>query len=166
MDAFISNIKYFLSLLVFSDYVYFGLIISLIILLVILLYLIRSGEENLEWESSNPFRNSNNDQSDIIKIAKEIANSGEQLNIDLTSYEMKEEEDSIISYEELLKRSKSNSLNYEEDFSNEDVAIKKVDIISSVMPSEEETRFKPLTLSYEKEEALLAALKQLQKNLS
>jgi len=166
MDAFISNVKYFLSLLVFSDYIYFGLIISLIILLVILLYLIRSGEESLEWENSNPFKNTNNDQSDIIKIAKEIANSGEQLNIDLTSYEMKEEEDSIISYEELLKKNKSSSLNYEEDFSNEDIAIKKVDIISSVTPSEEQTRFKPLTLSYEKEEALLAALKQLQKNLS
>jgi hypothetical protein len=99
MDAFISNIKYFLSLLVFSDYIYFGLIISLIILLVILLYLIRSGEENLEWENNYSLKNPDNDQSDIIKIAKELANSGEQLNIDLTQYEMKEEEDSIISYE-------------------------------------------------------------------
>ncbi len=166
MDAFISNIKYFLSLLVFSDYIYFGLIISLIILLVILLYLIRSGEENLEWENNYSLKNPDNDQSDIIKIAKELANSGEQLNIDLTQYEMKEEEDSIISYEELLKRNKSNSLNYEDDYCNEDIAVKKLDIISSVTPSEEQTRFKPLTLSYEKEEALLAALKQLQKNLS
>lgn len=165
MDAFISNIKYFLSLLVFSDYIYFGLIISLMILLVVLLYLIRSGEENLEWENAN-VKPINEEQSDIMKIAKEIANSGEQLNIDLTAYEMKEEEDSVISYEELLKKNKNNSLNYDEDLSNEEVSIKRVDIINSVIPSDKESKFKPLTLSYEKEEALLAALKQLQKNLS
>ena len=165
MDAFISNIKYFLSLLVFSDYIYFGLIISLMILLVVLLYLIRSGEENLEWENTN-VKPINEEQSNIMKIAKEIANSGEQLNIDLTSYEMKEEEDSVISYEELLKKNKNNSLNYDEDLSNEEVSIKRVDIINSFAPSDKESKFKPLTLSYEKEEALLAALKQLQKNLS
>ncbi len=165
MDALISNIKYFGSLLVFSDYIYFGLIISLMILLVVLLYLIRSGEEHLEWENAN-IKNVDNDQSDIIKIAREIAASDEQLNIDLTAHEMKEEEDSIISYEELLKRNNNHSLNYEEDLSNSDISIKRVDIISSISPKEEETKFKPLTLSYEKEEALLAALKQLQKNLS
>ncbi len=164
MSSFISNIKYFLSLLVFSDYIYFGLIIALIILLAILLYLIRSSEEHLEWEK--PIKNVNNDQSDIIKIANEIALSGEQLNINLTPYEMKEEEDSIISYEELLERSKNHSLNYEEDLGTEDITIKKLDIVNSISPKETETRFKPLTLSYEKEEALLAALKQLQKNLS
>lgn len=164
MSAFISNIKYFLSLLVFSDYIYFGLIISLMILLVVLLYLIRSSEEHLEWDE--PVKNANNDQSDIIKIAREIANSGEQLNISLTPYEKREEEDSIISYEELLNHSKNNSLNYEEDLGNEDISIKRLDIINSVTPKEEEHKFKPLTLSYEKEEALLAALKQLQKNLS
>mgnify|MGYP001492510433 FL=1 len=150
----------------FSDYIYFGLIIALLILLVVLLYLIRSSDEHLEWEDNHIIENTKNDQSDIIKIAREIASSGEQLNIDLTPYEMKEEEDSIISYNELVKRNKNRSLNYEEENSDDDLQVKKVDIISAGIPTTEEIKFKPLTLSYEKEEALLEALKQLQKNLS
>lgn len=166
MDAFISNIKYFLSLLVFSDYIYFGLIISLIILLIVLLYLIRSSEEHLEWEDGILPKAVNEEQSDIMKIARELASSGEQLNINLTSYEMKAEEDSIISYEELLKRSKNRILSYDDEDTNEDVSIKKIDLIATDTLNEEEVKFKPLILSYEKEEALLMALKQLQKNLS
>ncbi len=167
MGNLVDNMKNLFSLFTLTDYVYFGLIVLLMVLLVILLYLIRSSDETLEWEEAEP--SISEEQDDILSIARAIEANDEQLNIDLTSYEKEEEESSIISYDELLNHSKEKTLNYEDELATEDLTVKKINLAHIDELSEvdvADTKTRPYIISYEKEEALLAALKQLQKNLS
>lgn len=162
MTNIISNLKQVLSLLTLTDYVFLGLIIFLIIMLVTILFVYRNSDETLAWANEKP----TNDAADIMEIAAALEKCNEQLNIDLTPYESREEEASIISYDELVNSYQNKSINYIDE-SNEDLVIKKIDLENTITaPKKEDSIIKPLTLSYEKEEALLNALKQLQENLS
>ena len=74
-------------------------------------------------------------------------------NIELTSYEKEQEQSAIISYQELLKN-KDNQ---------QTINIDKVSIDPEDMPL---PSFKVNLMNYEKEEAFLKALKQLQSDLA
>lgn len=159
-NFFKNSLMDILDVLTATDYVFFAVILFLIILLTILLFMFKNSDKNLEWENRNS-------DSDLLQIAREIEANDEQLNIDLTNYEKEEEEQAIISYNELIKKNKNKKIEYSDITSNPDISIKKVDVITTDVSFENTNDIdKMLVISYEKEEALLAALKQLQKNLS
>ncbi len=157
-----SDLNKIMDALMLSDYLFFGVILLLIILLVVLLFLFKNSDRNLEWELPHE-DNTSGEGANLLEIAREIEKNDEHINIDLSSYEKAEEEASIISYDELVEKSNKNRVKYMEEENKEDLIVRKVDIENTVRDVEVKP---PLIRSYEKEEALLAALKQLQKNLS
>lgn len=107
------------------------------------------------------------DMLDLERITKNIETDYKPLNIELTSYEQEQENNAIISYEELLSNKNNSHLNYDENYKgNEEISVKKVDLNegSTVMPLKS-SEFEVTLMSYEKEEAFLKALKQLQSDL-
>lgn len=164
MTEVLNNLKEVFNLLTITDFIFLSLIIILIIILSTVLFIYRNSDETLSWEEDKTL---DYESDDIKKIANALEKCNEQLSIDLTPYEMKEEEASIISYDELLKSCKTKKISYSDEIKlgNEDITIKKIDLTDALKTDENESYVKPITMSYEKEEALLQALKQLQQNL-
>ena len=112
----------------------------------------------------------NNDSFDIMKICEAIETDYKPSNIDLTSYEEEQEENAIISYDELIKNKNNMTINYDENYSYDhpDLNVKKINIEEFKMPKkkEKEIELKVKLMNYDKEEAFLKALKQLQQNLT
>lgn len=106
------------------------------------------------------------DRIDLEAITKNIEETYKPATIKLTSYEQEQEDNAIISYEELVD-SASRSINYESNYTTENgIDIKKVDLTNQESSiSETNTRIEVTLMSYEKEEAFLKALKQLQSTL-
>ena len=104
---------------------------------------------------------------DLQAITKALEEN-KTLNVDLTEYEKEQEERAIISYEELLAKTNNTKINYEEEEIINDIQIKKVDLANLVNEAEEvpEPKISVQVISYEREEAFLTALKQLQQNLN
>ncbi len=109
----------------------------------------------------------NRDMLDLEKISKNIESEYKPEPIELTSYEQEQEDNAIISYEELLNN-KDSGYSYDENYkSDEDVKVKKLDLDKITNQIEEpKEHIQVKMMSYDKEEAFLAALKQLQKELN
>lgn len=163
----------FLKTLSFVDVVFFFAVLALMLLVIILIYFIR--ENHIEEDNSITFTNdkSNDDKIDddeVISLKKitEALEQAEVPNINLNKYEEEQEEKAIISYEELLKRKNDFAINYsEEENLSDDLTVKKVDLdnlLSNDVIAKPE--LKVTVISYEKEEAFLEALKQLQQKLN
>ena len=110
----------------------------------------------------------NKDMLDLEKISKNIESEYKPEPIELTGYEQEQEDNAIISYEELVKN-KDLGYSYDESYkSNDDeISVKKLDldkITNQIDKPQEHIEVK--LMSYDKEEAFLAALKQLQKELN
>ena len=105
---------------------------------------------------------------DLEKITKNIERDYKPANINLTSYEQEQEDNAIISYQELLNSKDKNHVNYDGSFNNKtDIDIKKVDLSNNEKNGYDEHNQINITLmSYEKEEAFLKALKQLKIDLA
>lgn len=87
--------------------------------------------------------------------------------VDVTEYERDQEEKAIISYEELLEKHNKYALNYEEEKVLDDVVVKKVNLTDLVNKNSEEYLDEQVrVISYEKEEAFLSALKELNRLLN
>ncbi len=101
-----------------------------------------------------------NDLLDLQDITRELEKVPKEKTINMTDYETKQEEEAIISYDELISR-KSESLRYDENTNDylDDVIVKQVDLNST---SKRELIDDEIG-NYEHEEAFLEALKQLQK---
>ena len=99
---------------------------------------------------------------DLDRITANIERDYKPLNIELTSYEQEQEDNAVISYEEL--KNKSNNVTYEEK--QEEVGIKKIDFNKTIDLEHTQKIDVPLLSNYEKEEAFLRALRQLQKDLA
>ncbi len=106
---------------------------------------------------------------DLEAITKNIERDYKPLNVELTSYEKEQEKNAIISYEELVSNAKKNNVVYDDRYQNEDesIEIKKVDL--GTHPENNtpvsQTKINVDVLRYDKEEAFLKALKQLQDGL-
>jgi len=107
---------------------------------------------------------------DLEKITKNIERDYKPVNISLTSFEQEQEDNAIISYQELLKqKNTNNSISYDTSYINEDdLDIKKIDVDNEFLDEEKkvsnnQTGFS--LMNYEKEEEFLKALKQLQGTL-
>ena len=109
----------------------------------------------------------NNDMLDLEKISKNIETEYKPANIELTSYEQEQEDNAIISYDELINN-KDSGYSYDDSYeSGSSINVKKIDLdkITNQIETPQE-HIKVKLMSYEKEEAFLTALKQLQKELN
>ena len=181
----LNNIKEFLSSLTMIDVIFFFAVLLLMILIVTLLYFIKVNEEvrikdNIE-ENNNELLNNNVEKEeinyygdddeegellDLESITKALENK--ENNIDLTAFEEEQEKDAIISYDELINKTKSGSINYKSENTFDDLTVKEVDLnnlINESSKTEVEVN-KSQVISYAQEEAFLEALKKLQKQIN
>lgn len=150
------------SILDIDEILFIVVIIALIFFSLVILNCINKKESKMKNEDK-----AHRDMLDLERITKNIETDYKPLNIELTSYEQEQENNAIISYEELLSNKNNSHLNYDENYKgNEEISVKKVDLNegSTVMPLKS-SEFEVTLMSYEKEEAFLKALKQLQSDL-
>ncbi|MGN1323426.1 MAG: hypothetical protein ACI4VT_05475 [Bacilli bacterium] len=165
MKEMYENLVGFIYSLSMGDYFFFIGTFLLIVLFVYILYLIKcsDGEEELNAVSDKK------DDFDIEAVTKAIEKDYKPETIRLTSYEEEQENNAVISYEELLKNKDKISVSYDDEYEFEEptLSVKKFDLTNtSETPVIDESKLKVQLMSYEKEEEFLKALKDLQSNLS
>ena len=165
MKEMYENLVGFIYSLSMGDYFFFIGTFLLIVLFVYILYLIKcsDGEEALNAVSEKK------DDFDIEAVTKAIEKDYKPETIRLTSYEEEQENNAVISYEELLKNKDKISVSYDDEYEFEEptLSVKKFDLTNtSETPVIDESKLKVQLMSYEKEEEFLKALKDLQSNLS
>ena len=108
------------------------------------------------------------DMLDLEAITKNIETDYRPINIELTSYEQEQENNAIISYEELVSNKDKRIVNYDDNYeSDSEISVKKVDLSDKIGKNAiPETKIEVTLMSYEKEEAFLKALRQLQSDLA
>ena len=156
-----NDIGDFLETLSFIDVVFFFAVLILIILVVTLIYFIKINKDDEEDKKQD-------DETAEMKIVKEIRENmkNDDVVINFTDYEKKQEEKAIISYDELLNKSNKYGLNYEKEDVYDDLSVKKVDLDNLVNKNSEiKVNSDVRVISFAKEEAFLEALKRLQKEL-
>lgn len=172
------NLINYISSLSFTDILFFTVLMVLIILIIVLIHSFRNNPYldilrnqtlmNNEKENDNVEKEDNIDLVSLTKSLEEAANK--ERNIDLTPYEEEQEEKAIISYDELVKAKNDLMINYEDEKEDDGIVIKKVNLdnlTKIVEHDDEKIESTPrVTISYEKEEAFLEALKQLQQMLN
>ena len=108
------------------------------------------------------------DMIDLEAITRNLEENYQPPVIELTNYEREQEESAVISYDELLKRKTSNVVNYDDSFVNDTIVdVKKIDLRENNEQSSTmiNTKIEVRLFDYEKEEAFLKALRQLQSDL-
>ncbi len=176
--TFIKNFLASVSALTFVDFVFFTSMIVLIVLVVSLIYFIKINNDDEEivveptsvTQEEPIIETAYDDENDAIIDLASITKALEEREtspIEMTQYEIEQEERAIISYDELIARSKNLSLNYEEEQINEDLTIRKVDLDNLVSKIEDEKpALEVRVISYKKEEAFLEALKNLKEQIT
>ena len=163
MKQLFSDIIGFMKNLNPVDFLLYFSILILIILVVSLIYIIKtSDEEEKEVFSA--------EEIDLKEVVNEIEESVPP-NIPFTSYEKDQEEKAIISYEELLAKNKTGRINYnEEAVLEDDISVKKIDLDHIINAQkkipEEQSRENSELFKFAEEEAFLKALKTLNKLLN
>ena len=166
------------------DYIlYFGVIL-LMCLVVSLIYVLKNEKEDNKDVVSNT-----SDELDLKDIVKEIDEKPAPI-VDMTRYEEEQEQKAIISYDELVK-STQNTLSYQKEEMVDDVIpVKQIQVMPMELPkikdgdnildslniTQKEPKFEVDSnkvetqefklFSYEKEEAFLKALKELNEILN
>lgn len=165
MKEMYENLVGFIYSLSMGDYFFFIGTFLLIVLFVYILYLIKCSDgEEVENAVSDK-----KDDFDIEAVTKAIEKDYKPETIRLTSYEEEQENNAVISYEELLKNKDKISVSYDDEYEFEEptLSVKKFDLTNtSETPVIDESKLKVQLISYEKEEEFLKALKDLQSNLS
>lgn len=181
----LKTVSDFLSSLTIIDVIFFFSIILLMVLVVVLLYFIKVNEDVVEEDAEEkPYaieniKNEINDEKeesrfvdegelvDLTSISKALENL-DNTKIDLTAFEEEQEENAIISYDELINKSKTGSINYKSETMIDDLSVKEVDLDNLIneVSKEESKAVDTHVISYSQEEAFLEALKKLQKQLN
>lgn len=165
----------FLKTLSLVDVVFFFAVLALMLLVIVLIYFLRENtgevDNNITFKQNDKnmkIDTSNHDEITSLKAITEALENAEPSSIDLNKYEEEQEEKAIISYDELLKRKNDFAINYSEEESlDDDLTVKKVDLDHLVNKDViVKPEIKVSVISYQKEEAFLEALKQLQQNLN
>ena len=193
----LKNLSEFLSSLTLIDVIFFFSIILLMVLVVVLLYFIKVNEdvpEKEEVESENDMIQNTyidpqeNEELPTLENYKTISYSydddeeegfidlqsisdalnSEERNIELTRFEEEQEKDAIISYDELINKSKANSINYKNEVMLDDLSIKEVDLenFTDGIVDRSNMDNNVHVISYAQEEAFLDSLKKLEKQLN
>ena len=167
MKDFLENILGFLYALSMGDYFFLIATFLLILALIYIIYLIKR-DDFMNEKRFEDYRD--NDSMDILSICEKIESEYKPTTIELTKYEEEQENNAIISYDELIKTKNSNTINYVDDYKydSDELSVKKIKIDEYKISekSEKEIELKVKLMHYDKEEAFLKALKQLQQNLS
>ena len=188
---FIQDVYKFFQYLTIVDVIFFSAIITLLILLVVLAYFIMINKDPKTDEKNNIHNDNNdnhkelNDLVELIDVTPEVEENDEDVElldlksltkkleeeknnnrINFTEYEKDQEEKAIISYDELLKKQNRYAINYEKEIKMDDVTIKKVNLNDLVNKDEVDKIKEVHVISYEKEEAFLNALKELNQLLN
>ena len=161
MKDIIENIFGFLYTLSMGDYIFFiGTFIILLAFLYVLYLMNRDDDMGVLYNSD--------DITSIESIKEIIEREYKPGNIELTDYEKEQEENAIISYEELIKSKDKYAVYYDEEYKAEtdEISIRKISVDEGKVKSEETSGLQVKLMSYDKEEAFLTALKQLQQNLT
>ena len=174
------------------DYIFYIAVVTLIILIVSLIYVMKNENESSEevelkdvsdeMQEKMPL----NEELDLQNIVNTLDESPKPI-IDMTAYEEEQERKAIISYDELLQSANSKTISYDEEKLIDDVIpVKKIQTAPIELPKiKSETIIQNLDLkpkepkieidelrtsskmfSYEKEEAFLKALKELNELLN
>lgn len=187
MNYFFSDIWSILSSLSIIDYVLYFAVVTLIMLVVSLIYVMNeekesnNNKEKIEDKPIEPIKGETQevkDELDLKSIVDMIDENPEPL-VDMTAYEEEQEQKAIISYEELLKEARQTKIDYDkEELVDNVIPVKKI-ILSPVSgnekieltPGEPKVEINPeekeiKLFHYEKEEAFLKALQQLNELLN
>lgn len=161
MKDIIENIFGFLYTLSMGDYIFLTCTFLLILGLIYITFLIKRDDTVGTYYNES-------DISDLASIKEKIEKDYKPSAVKLTDYEEEQEKNAIISYEELLKNTKNNNVSYDENYvsNTEEISIKKINLDSNSDTENINSNLKVKLMSYDKEEAFLTALKQLQQNLS
>ena len=184
-----------LSGLSLVDYILYFSVLALIILVVSLIYVIKSEKaesEGLDMKSEEAIDvlHPNNDvleeELDLQAIMENINEKPEPL-IDMTAYENEQEQKAIISYDELLNYNRNQIAYDEEEIIDDVIPVKKIQSSTLELPRklideelsnefvlpEKEPKLEVSSstaeqklFSYEKEEAFLSALQELNRLLN
>ena len=166
MKNIIENLFGFLYSLSMGDYFFFIGTFLLIVLFIYILYLIKSSDEKTSLEDDILNAN-NNDNFDIEAVSKDIEKNYKPETIKLTSYEEEQENNAIISYEELVKNKDKLNYTYDDEYQSDipELKVKKFDLTNTSEIPVVDNKIEVQLKSYEKEEEFLNTLKELQKNL-
>lgn len=108
--SLIDEIKFFLKSLNVNNYLIFFAVVLLIILVVSLIYLLVSVDT----------------KDDLSKISKKIEREYKPVKVEFSDFEIEQEQNAIISYNELISSSKNFELNYSEETIVDGLNISKV----------------------------------------
>lgn len=148
-----------------SDLLIILVSLGLLNISIVILFMINKKEKNM-----NTLNKAKKGIVDLESITKNIERDYKPANVELTSYEQEQEQNAIISYEELLKKKDNSHVTYDADYDAgiEGISVKKIDTDNASNKKEQEVpnEFHISLMNYEKEEAFLKALRQLQENLA
>lgn len=145
-----------------DDLIFMTILLWLLLISVLVLRTLKNKEDIMSSELK-----SKRDMIDLERITKNIEKDYKPTNINLTSYEQEQEDNAIISYQELLNSKDKSHVNYDNGFNNKtDINVKKVDLSNNSKNDFDQSRINVSLMSYEKEEAFLKALKQLKIDLA
>ena len=161
MKDLLENLMGFIYSLSMGDYFFFIGTVLLIILLVYIIYLIKCGDDEEVVLGKDGF--------DIEAVCKNIEKNYKPETIKLTSYEEEQENNAIISYDELIKNKDKININYDDEYRNRipESEVRKISISEDKNENTlEMPKLNVKMFEYEEEENFLKALKELQKDLS
>lgn len=167
MKNLLISLKDFVDVISITDIIFLLLVLILIILIITMFYIFKLGQEYIYVEKDKGAEAGNTEINELTDIAKNIEENGSKININLSDYEKEQEDNAIISYDELIKNADKFQIKYddEEDF-DDGLKVRKIELEPFNFKDEtKEDTPKVKVISYEKEEAFLEALKILQKNL-
>ncbi|MDD2410006.1 MAG: hypothetical protein PHD03_04755 [Bacilli bacterium] len=159
-EVFINMLE-FVKTLSIGDYFFFIGTFLLIVLFIYVLYLIKLSDFESDAKKSII-----TDNFDIASVANAIEKEYKPEAIKLTTYEVEQENNAIISYEELVKNKDKFGIGYDDEYAYElpELNVKKINLTNKINHIEE-SKLEVKLMQYDKEEAFLKALKELQENL-
>ena len=164
MKEVIKNLLGFMYSFSMGDYLFFIGTFLLIVLFIYVLYLIKLSDEEEKEENVSV----TTDDFDLAAVTKAIEKDYKPETIRLTPYEVEQEQNAIISYDELVNKKNTVGIDYDDEYASEipEISIKKINLTSDLTKIEEEPKLAVKLMQYDKEEAFLKALKELQEKLS
>ncbi len=130
-----------------------------------ILNIIDSNNTSNNYESPKEENDEYNDEEgeliDLAGLTKKLEMVRNTKEDSVTAYEKDQEEKAIISYDELLKKKNKYAINYEKEEVMDDLVVKKVDLHDLVNKNEIDEIKEVRVISYDREEAFLKALKEL-----
>lgn len=170
MAQFLKDILSFIQSLSMIDLILYFAVLVLIILIISLIYVVKTSDNEEEEEEQTQWMELPKTKEPIS--LKEIVDTIEEKPkplVDMTAYESEQEEKAIISYDELINTSQYRPISYDkEEIIDNEVRVKKVNLEKKAKPSllEESPKTESKLFHYEREEAFLNTLKQLNELLN